>query len=318
MIDGWFALDLTSDIATGLGAWSVDEIATYLKTGVDKDKTTTLGPMAELIRNSTSYLTDADLQGDGRIPEVDSAGVALRTGRVAPDPTQAARRARSISDHCGGCHQALRPRHSRRVPTAGRQRRRRRRRSQQHRQGRRPRYSARAPATSPMPAFRTQLTDQQVADIANYVRTSWGNAAAPNATPAMVAKLRAGPSVTAASMLAVSTLGFAVPAGAATGTVHSVFARACNIALDGGLVTVGIAPLCAGPSNVVIESRDVPDLRRSSGSASASTGAPAARDRSVQRSTSHGRGAGGRRERAGRFPSPNRRQPPHRGLPHRA
>ena len=62
-------------------------------------------------------------------------------------------------------------------------------------------------------------------------------------------------------MLAVSTLGFAVPAGAATGTVHSVFARACNIALDGGLVTVGVAPLCAGPSNVVIEDREVPDLR---------------------------------------------------------
>ena len=36
VIDGWFALDLTSDIATGLGAWSVDEIATYLKTGVAK------------------------------------------------------------------------------------------------------------------------------------------------------------------------------------------------------------------------------------------------------------------------------------------
>jgi mono/diheme cytochrome c family protein len=44
-----------------------------------------------------------------------------------------------------------------------------------------------------MPAFNIQLTDQQVADIANYVRTSWGNRAAPNATPAMVAKIRAGP-----------------------------------------------------------------------------------------------------------------------------
>jgi mono/diheme cytochrome c family protein len=44
-----------------------------------------------------------------------------------------------------------------------------------------------------MPPFNTQLTDQQVAEIANYVRTSWGNRAAPNATPAMVARLRAGP-----------------------------------------------------------------------------------------------------------------------------
>jgi mono/diheme cytochrome c family protein len=44
-----------------------------------------------------------------------------------------------------------------------------------------------------MPAFATQLTDQQVADIANYVRTSWGNKAPPNATATMVARMRAGP-----------------------------------------------------------------------------------------------------------------------------
>jgi hypothetical protein len=62
VIDGWFALDLTSDIATGLGGWTVDEIATYLKTGVARQKTTTLGPMAEVIRNSLSYLSDDDLQ----------------------------------------------------------------------------------------------------------------------------------------------------------------------------------------------------------------------------------------------------------------
>jgi mono/diheme cytochrome c family protein len=35
-IDGWLALDLTSDIVTGLGDWTVDEIATFLKTGATK------------------------------------------------------------------------------------------------------------------------------------------------------------------------------------------------------------------------------------------------------------------------------------------
>ena len=43
-----------------------------------------------------------------------------------------------------------------------------------------------------MPAFKIQLTDEQVADIANYIRTSWGNGAAPNATSPLVARLRAG------------------------------------------------------------------------------------------------------------------------------
>ena len=41
-----------------------------------------------------------------------------------------------------------------------------------------------------MPGFAGSLSDEDVADLANYVRTSWGNAAAPNATPAMVATWR--------------------------------------------------------------------------------------------------------------------------------
>jgi len=30
MVDGWFGLDLTPDIVTGLGSWIVDDIAAYL------------------------------------------------------------------------------------------------------------------------------------------------------------------------------------------------------------------------------------------------------------------------------------------------
>ena len=40
-----------------------------------------------------------------------------------------------------------------------------------------------------MPGFASQLSDQQVADLANYVRSSWGNGAAPNTTSAMSARL---------------------------------------------------------------------------------------------------------------------------------
>jgi mono/diheme cytochrome c family protein len=42
-----------------------------------------------------------------------------------------------------------------------------------------------------IPSFAAQLNDQQIADIANYVRSSWGNTAPPNATAATVAQLRA-------------------------------------------------------------------------------------------------------------------------------
>ena len=41
-----------------------------------------------------------------------------------------------------------------------------------------------------MPGFGDKLSDQQIADLANYLRSSWGNGAAVNATAAQVAALR--------------------------------------------------------------------------------------------------------------------------------
>ena len=189
VIDGWFALDLTSDIATGLGSWSVEEIATYLKTGVVRDKTTTLGPMAEVIGNSTSHLTDADRRAIGEYLKSLPPDSSLRTGRKRPDPSRV-RGAQLYIDNCSGCHQAsgrgiagafpplaangvvvaADPNNVIKVINRG--------------------VKARAGFIA-MPAFATELTDQQVADIVNFVRTSWGNRAAPNATSALVARMRA-------------------------------------------------------------------------------------------------------------------------------
>jgi len=191
VIDGWFALDLTSDIATGLGAWTVDEIATYLKTGRYQGKTTTLGPMAEVVRNSLSHLSDTDLKAMAEYLKSIPPESRLRAGRKTADPTRA-RGAALYLDNCGGCHQALGrgipgvfpplagngvvvaadPGNILKVVDGG--------------------IAARG-GYIPMPSFKDQLTDEQVADIANYIRTSWGNGAQPNVTPAMVAKMRAVP-----------------------------------------------------------------------------------------------------------------------------
>jgi mono/diheme cytochrome c family protein len=40
-----------------------------------------------------------------------------------------------------------------------------------------------------MPPYAKQLSDQQVADVTNYIRNSWGNGA-PAVTPEQVAKAR--------------------------------------------------------------------------------------------------------------------------------
>ena len=140
VIDGWFALDLTSDIATGLGSWSVDDLATYFKTGVGKDKTTTLGPMAEVIRNSLSYLTDADRTAMAEYLKTLPPDSTLRTGRVGSRPDEGARRA-AVRRQLHGLPPVARPRRSERIPAARRQSGRARRRSQQHPEGGRPRHS---------------------------------------------------------------------------------------------------------------------------------------------------------------------------------
>ena len=187
-IDGWFALNLTSNLHTGLGAWTVEEIAVYLKTGAYKDKTTTFGPMAEVVQNSLTYLTDADLQAMAEYLKSIPTNSSLRVGKPVPDASRQ-RGAAIYLDHCAGCHQAKGrgipgvfpplagngaviapdPANILKVALEG------------------------IPARGgyiPMPAFAGQLNDQQIADLANYARSSWGNTAAPNATAAMVAKLR--------------------------------------------------------------------------------------------------------------------------------
>jgi mono/diheme cytochrome c family protein len=187
-IDDWFAPNLTANLHTGLGAWTAADIATYLKTGAVAGRTTAFGPMAEVVTNSLSHLSDADLAAMAEYLKAIPPNSSLRTGKPAPDPTRV-RGATLYMDNCGGCHQAK----GRGIPgvfppLAGN-------------------GAVIAPDPSniikvvlkglpprgayiPMPALGSQLDDQQIADIANYVRTSWGNVAAPNSTAAMVAGLR--------------------------------------------------------------------------------------------------------------------------------
>jgi mono/diheme cytochrome c family protein len=190
VIDGWFALNLSEDITTGLGGWTIEDIATYLKTGALKGKTTAIGPMAEVVHNSLQYLSDSDLQGMAEYLKAIPPESPLLTGRRRPDATRA-QGAKLYLDHCVGCHQSM----GRGIlgvfpPLAG---------------------NGVVLAADPadilkvillgipsqngliaMPSFAASMTDQQVAALANYVRTSWGNSGPPDATSSEVAGLRAG------------------------------------------------------------------------------------------------------------------------------
>lgn len=60
-LDGWWATSLRGDWQTGIGALSVDELASLLKTGMG-GQVSVSGSMAEVIAHSTQYLTEDDLQ----------------------------------------------------------------------------------------------------------------------------------------------------------------------------------------------------------------------------------------------------------------
>lgn len=144
--------------------------------------------MAEVVKNSLSYLTDDDLRAMAEYLKSIPPDSTLRTGRKRPDPTQA-RGAKLYLDHCSGCHQAQ----GRGIP------------------GVFPPLAGNGAVIAPdpadvlkvvlrgipaqngrvaMPSFAGPLTDAEIAQIANYARTNWGNSAAPNATAAMVTGLR--------------------------------------------------------------------------------------------------------------------------------
>jgi len=187
-IDGWFALNLTENLYTGLGEWSPEDIAAYLKTGSARGRTTSFGPMAEVVRNSTSHLTEADLEAIGQYLKSIPPSSSLRMGR--PDPAPERQRGAALYlDHCAGCHQA----------------------KGTGIQGVFPPLASNGAVVAPdpanvlkvilsglpaqnglvaMPAFGPELSDQAIADIANYVRTSWGNVSPASATAAAVSELR--------------------------------------------------------------------------------------------------------------------------------
>ena len=193
LIDGWYALNLTSNPLTGLGKWSAEDIARYLKTGSYKGKTTALGPMQEVVHNSTSKLTDPDLLAMATYLKSIPANSSLSEDRKKVDTSYLVGTKLYI-DNCSGCHQssgrgitgvipplagnpvviAEQPNDIIKVIIRG----------IQGRDG----YIA-------MPGFASRLNDQEILEISNYVRLSWGNRADPNTTKSLVEKIRANPGI---------------------------------------------------------------------------------------------------------------------------
>ena len=190
-IQGWFAPDLTNDKRTGLGRWSIEDVITYLKTGHNRTSTAT-GPMAEEISHSSSKWNDDDLKAAAlylkSLPERKDNAEKV----AANDPAMVAGQA-IYRDQCSACHMIDGKGIPQLFPSLAD--------APSVRSGdpasliRVILRGARSVATETeptgpgMPSFSWQLTDEQIAAVATYVRNAWPPVAEP-VSAAEVSKAR--------------------------------------------------------------------------------------------------------------------------------
>lgn len=179
-LDNWTAPDLTSNERVGLGRWNVSDIVEYLKTGRNAYANAG-GTMAEVVSNSTAVMTDDDLKAIAVYLKDQSASPAEATG--AADAKAMKRGEAVYSDACASCHMEQaggQPRFF--PPLSGNAM------AQQSDPtsllhlilaGDRTAPTPTRPSPLSMPSFAWKLDDQQVADVATYVRNAWGNRATP-------------------------------------------------------------------------------------------------------------------------------------------
>jgi mono/diheme cytochrome c family protein len=178
-LQGWSAPDITDDKRTGLGNWSVADIASYLKTG-HNGITAATGPMAEAVSLSTSHMTDDDTKAIA-IYLKSLPGKASDATPLAADSATMSAGSAIYRDQCSACHGIEGKGVAKLFPAVAS--------SSMVRSGdpttairivlRGARsVGTRAEQTAPrMPSYGWQLDDGEVAAVLNYIRNSWGGAA---------------------------------------------------------------------------------------------------------------------------------------------
>lgn len=191
LVQGWFAPRLDSAVRSGLKSWSVDDIVEYLSSGRNA-RSHADGLMAEVVVNSTSKMSDADVRAIAVYLKDLPAGAPEPA--VAPPPQADMMAGEKLyKGACIACHevdgtgapriypplpgnanlQSADPSSTLRIILDGAQ----------------TVTTPRAPNGGSMPAYAGKWSDQEIADVTTYIRNAWGNAA-PAVTPAQVAKAR--------------------------------------------------------------------------------------------------------------------------------
>jgi mono/diheme cytochrome c family protein len=198
-LDAWYAPSLRGDQRTGLGGWSQQDIATFLKTG-HNNKGVAFGSMLDVVNNSTPYLSDEDTNGIAAY--LKSLGAVTQQAAYTYDnsTTTALESGKALdaggklyNGYCLTCHGAdgkgqvpfLPPLAGNPVvmdtdPSSL---------INLVLNGAQTIVVNGLPDSYRMPQYRVQLTDDEIANVVSFIRKSWGNGA-PAVSADEVKKLR--------------------------------------------------------------------------------------------------------------------------------
>jgi mono/diheme cytochrome c family protein len=198
-LDAWYAPGLRGDMRTGLGTWSKEDIAGFLKQGHNRIGTA-FGSMTEAVNNSTSYLSDRDIDSIATYLKSLAATSAQQAAAYNNSTTEALRNSPTrqpggavYAGACATCHGFDAKGFTPYMPALV---------------GNPvvldhdpsslinlilnssiPLVVKGTPDAYRMPQFRQQLSDQDIADVITFIRSGWGNGATA-VTAAQVATLR--------------------------------------------------------------------------------------------------------------------------------
>ncbi|MFC4278090.1 cytochrome c [Achromobacter aloeverae] len=200
VIDNYLAKNLRGDITDGLGKWTEADIVAFLKSGRN-DHTAAFGGMSDVVEHSLQYASDEDVTAIAKylktLKPVDPNAKALAYDDTAYKAlisgSDRSNGALTFVDNCMACHRSTGKGYEQTFPVLAQN-------SAVNsadptslisivlRGGEMPSTKA-APTHYGMPAFDDRLTNQDVADVLTFVRSSWGNKA-PAVTADQVAKIR--------------------------------------------------------------------------------------------------------------------------------
>ncbi|HEX7389819.1 MAG TPA: c-type cytochrome [Acidiphilium sp.] len=188
--ESWFAPNISSSKEYGIGGWSREELVSYLHNSGNMKRGSAFGPMKAVVDNSLSQLPKSDIEDLAAYLQTATPPRSTPFKATPGASAMVAEGGALYAKNCAACHQANGEGVANVFPNL---------------KGNQAAWGGPAddtisailgglppwhPNGPAMPAFGSILNDHQIAAIANYVRTAWGNPGVADATAAQVLALR--------------------------------------------------------------------------------------------------------------------------------